>query len=83
VRSGALTVGAVRKATGRGVLPVGCFRGRTEEGERTEARRRGVLLKRRRVRQGRGGLSGCAHVKEGVGSGLIALCGGRSGGGGV
>jgi hypothetical protein len=27
-------VGAVRKATGRGVLPMGCFRGRTEEGKK-------------------------------------------------
>jgi CRISPR/Cas system CSM-associated protein Csm4 (group 5 of RAMP superfamily) len=37
VRGGALTVGAVGKATGRGVLPVGCFRSRMEEGKRTEA----------------------------------------------
>jgi hypothetical protein len=27
----------------------------------------GILLKRRRVRQGRGGVSGHAHVKEGEG----------------
>jgi hypothetical protein len=40
VRGSAPMVGAVRKATGGGGLPVGCFRGRTEEGKRTEARLR-------------------------------------------
>jgi hypothetical protein len=38
VRGGASTVGAVKKATGRGVLPVGCFGRRMEEGKRNEAR---------------------------------------------
>jgi hypothetical protein len=38
VRGGAPTVGAVRKATGRGILSVGCFGGRTEKGKRTEVR---------------------------------------------
>jgi hypothetical protein len=37
VRGGAPTVGVIGKATGRGVLPVGCFRSRMEEGKRTEA----------------------------------------------
>jgi hypothetical protein len=37
VKGGAPTVGAVGKVTERGVLPMGCFGGRTEEGKRTEA----------------------------------------------
>jgi hypothetical protein len=39
VRGGAPMVGAVRKATGRGILSVGCFGGRTEQGKRTKVRR--------------------------------------------
>jgi hypothetical protein len=38
VQGGAPMVGVVKKATGRGVLPVGCFRVRIEEGGREPRR---------------------------------------------
>jgi hypothetical protein len=53
VRGGAPMVGAVRKATGRGVLPVGCFGVRTEEGKGTEAQwRRAAPFERSRGEAG-------------------------------
>jgi hypothetical protein len=56
-------VGAIRKATGRGVYPWGASEVGWRRGK--ESRCDDVLLKRRRVRQGRGGVSGRAHLKEG------------------